>query len=1007
MTPPTASTVTLTRPSALDETRRILLGGLFQPLGQLVSAGTLGPLAGVGGAVVDLVAKFKGEESTEETAWRLVWLALRDAVDDLADAARFSTTARDSIDTGHLLQLGGEKVDLERIEVPWTFLQRPRDLPLLPVIAGNLDAALVWLGTEPHAARAAAARLPERFGDFFYKRAMQERERLDQLRDLLESEPARALRQSLNWLAYGAHLASELDAPLFAGPFSLRQLYQPLRGYWTERLEGEQGGHAERRNVVDLTQSFDGWLEPFDKSDALRVVAGGPGSGKSSFVKSWAAQVMHRQTMIPTLLLPLHCLDTFDLEREIGIYTEHLGFPENPLGTKAGERRLLLIFDGLDELDVNQKRGSDAASALVTAVDRLLWRKNEHGFQLQVVLAGRTLIVESLQRAFSRERQIFHVLGYAPRQADDEWDDPARRLENDQRLDWWRQWGDLTGEQLAGPPAEIVGNRNLADLADQPLLNHLLAITRAADPAALNESSSVNSVYASVLRHVWERSWGERRQIADIKPLTVKQLHRLFESIGLALWQHGGRSTTLAEVAEVARQEKLDTVLPAFTERAKGEKGALALLTVFFFRRVGSDEAFELTHKTFGEYLAACRLARLIDDLHRLLPSGDINEGEGLRRWYRLTHAARITAEILGFLEEELDRPSFTNELRRSRQQPVTEPRSLDEIRTRRDMLIRLFNENLASGMPFQGVDTQGQPRTYREAERFTAAAELALFAAIGVCTRLMIDRTEGLKSEAQRQAVGWSPTWPDRDQERRTSAWDLLRRLEAGTEGDLCARGYLQGIDLDHQVLRTDLTEACLQFASAKAGDFVGANLFHAKLSFGEFRGAIFRAASLFGACLRGGDFRDSEFFRAELTGANLTEADFESAVLPDVRLAGSLQNTSFAGANLSGASFCASELFSTKFTGANLTNAKFAQARLSAIVLNIQDSSGDYEIGADLTNANVSGADFRDAIGLMPEQLAHALNVDQARLPDAFQEEWRGFGQQSEDKVRPRKQN
>ena len=86
------------------------------------------------------------------------------------------------------------------------------------MIAGNLEAALVYLGTEPHAARAAAARLPERFGAFFYKRAMQQRERLDQLRDLLQSEPAVALRRQLNWLAYGAHLASELDAPLFAGP---------------------------------------------------------------------------------------------------------------------------------------------------------------------------------------------------------------------------------------------------------------------------------------------------------------------------------------------------------------------------------------------------------------------------------------------------------------------------------------------------------------------------------------------------------------------------------------------------------------------------------------------------------------------------------------------------------------------------------------------------------------------------------------------------------------------
>ncbi len=355
--------------------------------------------------------------------------------------------------------------------------------------------------------------------------------------------------------------------------------------------------------MVDLAQAFDGWLEPFDKNDALRVLAGGPGSGKSSFVKWWAAQVMQREPMLPTLLVPLHYLKTLDLEREVGDYAKLCGFPANPLDTAGGERRLLLILDGLDELDADQKRGRDAAAALVTAAQHLLL-KNNHNFEIQVVLAGRALIVESLEAELSHERQIFHVLGYAPREADDEWDDPDERLKRDQRQDWWRCWGDLTDEQLADLPAEIAGNKNLTDLADQPLLNHLLAITRAANPAALDASSSVNSVYASLLRHVWERSWGDNRQIADVKPLTVEQFDRLFESIGLAVWQHGGgRSTTLADVAVVARLEKLDTVLPVFKEGAK--KGALALLTAFFFRRAGSDETFELTHKTFGEYLAA------------------------------------------------------------------------------------------------------------------------------------------------------------------------------------------------------------------------------------------------------------------------------------------------------------------------------------------------------------------------------------------------------------------
>lgn len=193
-----------------------------------------------------------------------------------------------------------------------------------------------------------------------------------------------------------------------------------------------------------------------------------------------------------------------------------------------------------------------------------------------------------------------------------------------------------------------------------------------------------------------------------------------------------------------------------------------------------------MTHKTFGEYLAARRFARLIEDLHQNVPAGVWNESDGLRRWYQLTYAARITLEILAFLQDELG------------------ALPLEEVQARRYTLIKLFDENLAKGMPYLGVDSRGQPKDYREAERFTAAAELALLAAIGVCSLAVDGKVRGLDLKARHQAVSWTPAWPDQDRGIRTSAWDLLRRLEAGTSGDDCVRGYLLGINLHRQVVRT-----------------------------------------------------------------------------------------------------------------------------------------------------------------------------------------------------------
>ena len=44
------------------------------------------------------------------------------------------------------------------------------------------------------------------------------------------------------------------------------------------------------RFVVDLESELSAWLNKADNNDAIRVVSGGPGSGKSSFAKIFAAK---------------------------------------------------------------------------------------------------------------------------------------------------------------------------------------------------------------------------------------------------------------------------------------------------------------------------------------------------------------------------------------------------------------------------------------------------------------------------------------------------------------------------------------------------------------------------------------------------------------------------------------------------------------------------------------------------------------------------------------------
>ncbi len=913
MDEPTRPGITLTRPSSVKETAQTLLGGLFADVVRL--GGAAAGFGQVTERARDLAKRFTPDDTPAEAGWRLVYAALVQAITDAAVPLRHQTTIRDMPPIEHLMQLGGKAIDFDRIEAPANFLQQPKALPLLRQIAPVLQGALVYRGMDEVLAGERAAALPGLFVAALAGTWAKHEAGLAALEKLTRSPFEVAARQERHWAYYRAMLERELLDPLFAEAFSLRDLYQPLRCYWRERVEKQRGDTQHIHHVVDLATAFDAWLDAFDARDALRVVTGGPGSGKSSFVKWWAASVLSRQAPVPTLLLPLHKLDTFDLEAEAGKQAKLLGFPKNPLDPGGGERRLLLILDGLDELDADHKTGREAASALITRVDRLLER-NRFGHELQVVIAGRELIVSTLRGEFEREHQVFHVMGYLPRKPGDDWRDPTRLLAHDQRKAWWRRWGALTGEALDDAPYAIAQNEQLADLSEQPLLNHLLAVTRAADPDALGRQNSINGVHRGMLEHVWRRSWGDERQLPTLGRLTREDFQKLFESVGLAVWQHGGgRSTTLETVAEIARRERLDEQLGVLAEGARS--GALDLLTAFYFRREGASDTFELTHKSFGEYFAAKCLLRLVEILHRSAQDTEFEEEDGLRRWYRWTHAARITQEILDFLQGEL------REL------------GLDEISARRATLIRLFDRNLRTGMAHLTIDGVPAPEHFRQAQQRDAAAELALFTLIGACTAVLVEQTGTLPADERRAIIGWSPAWPDRDLPERTSAWDLLRRLEAGTAEDRLVRRRMLGMNPEGQTVSMELAGARLIFASAKSSNL--------------------RSSNLAGA----------DLWCADLSSANLSDADLFCAGL--------------GSATLSGADLSRANLSRAKLITANLSDADLQEADLSDADLHEADLGG-----ANLIEVNLSGAK-----GLSRRQLAATHSIEGAKLPDDLPDE------------------
>ena len=114
---------------------------------------------------------------------------------------------------------------------------------------------------------------------------------------------------------------------------------------------------------------------------------------------------------------------------------------------------------------------------------------------------------------------------------------------------------------------------------------------------------------------------------------------RLLETIATAAWYGDGRTTTLEE----ARSLCPDDLKARFDSFAREEGRFVRLLAAAYFResreRRGSRNAFEFTHKSFGEYLTARRLVREIGDLHENVSNlrGRYSEDDALRDWCKLT----------------------------------------------------------------------------------------------------------------------------------------------------------------------------------------------------------------------------------------------------------------------------------------------------------------------------------------------------------------------------------
>jgi uncharacterized protein YjbI with pentapeptide repeats len=792
------------------------------------------------------------------------------------------------------------------------FLDRPTELPILKDAQSLLQKWLEDLNMSNPSAKAIADRLPSYFVYALNQEWRRNAKIYRPIIEALDTPFAKAGDRDWAWSAYSALLHRRINEGIFDEPFSLSQIYVPLNAFYLDEAEGEKQsegmnriGRKSRRVVVSLEKELELWLDNPNPQDAIRVISGGPGSGKSSFARIFAAR-HSRDSDLRVLYVPLHLIDpSRDLVEEIGRFVSEEGvLPQNPLDPRSPEPNLLIIFDGLDELASQGKAAAETARSFIREVDRTVEkRNNQQGIKLRVLISGREMVVQENESEFRRKRQIITLLpyftpkppGYQRHLALDvpyftskpsrdqgqlaldgvEYSDPENLLKRDIRQKWWKKYGVLTGKPYESLPCEL-DREDLAEITAQPLLNYLLALSFTRGKLDFTKDINLNLIYSDLIAAVHERGYDTHRYV-HIRHMSLDEFFRVLEEIGLASWHGDGRTTTVREIQTHCSSSGLGPTLGKFREGA--EEGVIRLLSAFFFRKSGwrfsGDATFVFTHKSFGEYLAARRIVRAVERVVRELehrannPDEGWDEKDALKHWAQICGPSAITPYIHGFLLDEMK---------------LMTPEELAQWQGR---LARLFSYTLQHGMPMEELRVGPFEKEMSQSRN----AEEALLVVLNSCARFT-------KQVSQIEHV----------EKTAFGAW--FRRIQGqriGSESALVAR-CLSFLDLSGIVLDTsDLYNADLSFANlvglhAKLACFSGANLEGANL-----RGADLERADLEGSNLRGANLEESNLVGANLEGAMLNKANLKRASLNRTNLEGA----NLEGVNLKGASLYRAELW------------------------------------------------------------------------------------------------
>ena len=734
--------------------------------------------------------------------------------------------------------------------------------------------------------------------------------------------------------------------PVFDESFALDQIYVPLNAW--HRVEdtsdvGVKVEPKELRHVVQLVDDLLAWLRGERGDGRLRLISGGPGSGKSSVMKALAAELTEKgNDGRPTdvLLFPLQrFLWRAGIIESVGTtlntYADQMSHnPLHPEILRSRKTPLLLIFDGLDELTANTEV-SEAISATFLRELNLMLRSGDN-LHIWVIVTGRDAIFGNVEGPTSGlPGELFHLLPYHIREQEpgtlnrDDYHDPADLLKIDSRVEAFQRFAKAKGQLVDALPGAYENN-DLHDVSAQPLLNYFLLTS---EPDEL-----IDSNIAQIYSRLFERLHNRDRNIVEGAPgvgkpgasLDQELFNRVFEAMAMAAWRTGGtRAASWDEVLiEVNREDsylqndeqKLRNIFDSHMQD-RGAQKPFRLAAAFFMRNQQAM-GIEFTHKSFADYLYARRLAKALAAMADEILLTPTAGREMLRRWEALTADWKMSQDVHRFLKLEIKATV-----------------NIELMRKRHDALTSSVEQVLRDGWKVEGTTTM------RMDEQRSSQMEEALF-------------------------VAWHSLWHPSN---NLCYWTLGEKT-----GELLYRALARHAGVHGSELKSVFVN-CLSGANFKGTNFNFANLVEANLVGTNLANANLSGANLLNSNLQGACLKDAWMFQTVLINTNLESANLEIAKL----IFADLSFANLCNATLNQADLFQAELVRTLLKGVNLKDAALNYANLKGADLEGADLEGANLEGADLEGANLIGANLTSA-NFRGAKLRKA-NFEGANLKDA----------------------